>query len=262
MAAQAAWFEGRPELQQEVVGMEADTEAYAGHLAKAREITRRAVESALRADNKEAAALWQIESAWRESAFGNSEEARKQAAAGLALDRESGNAEELAAVVLAREGESTTAQKLIEDVNKRYPQSTLAQSYWLPTIRAQLALTAKDNSGALAQLQSTSALDYGQELANIGNSCLYSVYLRGEAYLAAGQDQAAAEFQKIIDHSGVTENCVSGALAHLELGRAYAAAGDKTKARAAYKDFLTLWKDADPDIPVLKEAKSEFAKLQ
>jgi eukaryotic-like serine/threonine-protein kinase len=262
MVDQAAWFEGRPELQHEVLGMEADTEAYAGHLAKAREITRRAVESALHADNKESAALWQLDGAWRENLFGNLEEARKQALAGLALDRESANAQELAALVLAREGDSSDAQKLMDEVNKRYPQSTMAQSYWLPTIRAQLALTAKDSPGALAQLQNTSGLEYGSITANEIDSCLYSVYLRGEAYLAAGQDGAPAEFRKIIDHPGVVWNCTSGVLAHLELGRAYARAGDKTKAKAAYQDFLTLWKDADPEIPVLKQAKTEFANLQ
>jgi hypothetical protein len=105
-------------------------------------------------------------------------------------------------------------------------------------------------------------LEYGLAVGNANSSCLFPIYLRGEAYLAPGQDSAAAEFQKIIDHPGVVWNCATGALAHLELGRAYALAGDKTKARAAYQDFLTLWKDADPDIPVLKEAKAEFAKLQ
>jgi hypothetical protein len=111
-------------------------------------------------------------------------------------------------------------------------------------------------------------LEYGLIVGNANNSCLYPIYLRGEAYLAAGQDGAggqegaAAEFQKIIDHPGIVWNCANGALAHLELGRAYALAGDKAKARAAYQDFLTLWKDADPDVPVLKEARAEFAKLQ
>jgi eukaryotic-like serine/threonine-protein kinase len=262
MVAQAAWFEGRPELQQEMVGMEADTEAYAGHLTKARDISRRAVESALRADNKEAAGLWQLESAWRESLFGNPEEAKKQALAGLALDRESAYVQQLAALILARTGDAAGARKLMEDLNKRYPQSTLTQSYWLPTIRAELALNAKDAPGALAQSQNASALDYAQTVSNEGNSCLYSVYLRGEAYLAAGQNGAANEFQKILDHPGIVWNCTSGVLAHLELGRAYAASGDKVKAKAAYQDFLNLWKDADPDIPVLKEAKAEFAKLQ
>jgi eukaryotic-like serine/threonine-protein kinase len=262
MADQAAWFEGRPELQHEVLGLEADTAAYAGHLAKAREITRRAVEAALHGDNKESAALWQLDGAWRESLFGNPEEAKQQALAGVALDRESSNAQELAALILARVGDNPEAQKLMEDANKRYPQHSIVQSYWLPTIRAQLALTAKDYPASIAQLQNTSGLEYGSVTPNEINSCLYSIYLRGETYLAAGQDGAAAEFQKIIDHPGVVWNCTSAALAHLELGRAYARAGDRLKAKAAYEEFLTLWKDADPDIAVLKTAKAESARLQ
>jgi len=125
-----------------------------------------------------------------------------------------------------------------------------------------LALNAKDVAGAITQLRNAAGLEYGQTVSNANNSCLYPTYLRGEAYLAAGQEGAVAEFQKIIDHSGLVSNCATGALAHLGLGRAFALAGDKAKARAAYQDFLTLWKDADPDIPVLKEAKAEFAKLQ
>jgi serine/threonine protein kinase/tetratricopeptide (TPR) repeat protein len=262
MAEQSAWFEGRPELQNEILGIESDTEAYAGHVVKAREVTHRAVESAVRADNKESAALWQLNGAWREAIFGNIEEAKRQAAAGLALAPESQNAQELTALIRARVGDSAGARALAQEVARRYPLHTVVQSYWLPTIQAQLALSVKDGAGAIAQLRSTASLEYGQVAGSEGNSCLYSTYIRGEAYLAAGQDGAAAEFQKIIDHAGIVWNCATGALAHLQLGRAYALAGDKTKARTAYQDFLTLWTDADPDVPVLKEAKAEFAKLQ
>jgi eukaryotic-like serine/threonine-protein kinase len=262
MADQAAWFEGRPELQHEILALEADTEAYAGHLAKSREVTRRAVEAALRADNKESAALWHVYSAWREAAFGNVEEAKREAAAGLALAPGSGDVRQLAALVLGRARDAAKARALAQELAKAYPLHTVVQSYWLPTIQAQLALVAKDGAGATTQLRNTAGLEYGLTVSNMNNSCLYSVYLRGEAYLAAGQDGAVAEFQKIIDHPGIVWNCATGALAHLQLGRAYALAGDKVKARSAYQDFLTLWKDADPDIPVLKEAKAEFAKLQ
>jgi Flp pilus assembly protein TadD/predicted Ser/Thr protein kinase len=262
MAEQAAWFEVRPELQHEVLGLESDTEAYAGHLLKAREVTHRAVEAALRGDNKESAALWQLDSAWRDALIGYPAEAKREANAGLALAPDSPNAEVLAALILARVGDAGGAQKIAQEVAKRYPLHAVVQSYWLPTIQAQLALNTKDGAGAITQLRNAAGLEYGQVLANLGNSCLYPTYLRGEAYLAAGQEGAAAEFRKIIDHPGVVWNCVTGALAHLELGRAYALAGDKAKARAAYQDFLTLWKDADPDIPVLKEAKGELAKLQ
>jgi tetratricopeptide (TPR) repeat protein/predicted Ser/Thr protein kinase len=261
MAEQAAWFEGRPELQHEILGMEADTEAYAGHLLKARELTRRAVEAAVRADNKESAAFWQITSGWREAAFGNLEEAKREATAGLALVPDSRDAQQLAALVLARTGDAVKARSLAQELTRRYPLHSVVQAYWLPTIQAQLALSAKDASGAITQLRNAAGLEYGLTISSANNSCLYSIYLRGEAYLAAGQEGAAAEFQKIVDHPGIVWNCVTGALAHLELGRVYAAAGDKAKARAAYQDFLTLWKDADSDVPVLKEAKAEFAKL-
>ena len=262
MAEQAAWFESRPELQHEILALEADTEAYAGHVAKAREGTRRAVEAALRADNKESAALWQLEGAWREMLFGNLEEAKREATAGLAFVPNSRDVQQLAALVLVRAGDMTRANALVQDLAKRYPLYTTVQSYWLPTIQAQIALNANDGAGALAQLRNAANLDYGLVVGNANSSCLYPIYLRGEAYLAAGQEGAVAEFQKIIDHPGIVWNCATGALAHLELGRAYAAAGDKAKARAAYQDFLALWKDADADIPVLKEAKAEFAKLQ
>ena len=262
MAEQAAWFENRPELQHEILGMEADTEAYAGHLVKAREITRRAVEAALRADNKESAAFWQLNSAWREAAFGNLEEAKREASAGLALVPESRDAQQLGAVILARAGDTARARTLSAGLAKQYPLHSLVQSYWVPTIQAQIALNAKDAPGAITQLRNAAALEYGLSISSANNSCLLPVYLRGEAYLLAGQEGAAAEFQKIIDRPGLVWNCATGALAQLELGRAYAQAGDKTKARAAYQDFLTLWKDADPDIPVLKEARAEFARLQ
>jgi tetratricopeptide (TPR) repeat protein len=262
MAEQAAWFESRPELQHEILALEADTEAYAGHIAKAREVTRRAVEAALRADNKESAAFWQLEGAGREVLFGDLEEAKREATAGLAIFPESRDAQQLAALVLARVGDTTRANTLVEELAKRYALYTTVESYWLPTIQAQIDLNGKDTAGALAQLRNTTNLEYGLTVGNANSSCLYPIYLRGEAYLVAGQDGAAAEFQKIIDHPGIVWNCATGALAHLELGRAYAAAGDKAKARSAYQDFLTLWKDADADVPVLKDAKAEFAKLQ
>jgi eukaryotic-like serine/threonine-protein kinase len=262
MTEQVAWFEGRPEFQHEILALEADTEAYAGHVAKSRELTRHAVEAALRSDNKESAALWQLDSSWREALFGNLEEAKRAQAAGVALAPQSRDVQQLAALVLARIGDAAKARALAQELARQYPLHTLVQSYWEPTIEAQLALSAKDPATAIAQLRNTANLEYGLTVGNSNNSCLYPIYLRGEAYLAAGQEGAAAEFQKIIDHPGLVWNCATGALAHLELGRAYALAGDKAKARAAYQDFLTLWKDADPDIPVLKEAKTEFAKLQ
>ena len=152
---------------------------------------------------------------------------------------------------------------MAKELGKRYPLDTQVQSLWLPAIQAQLALNKKNAAAALNTLQAASPIELGQIpfVANI--SCLYHVYVRGEAYLAAGQGSAAAvEFQKILDHSGIVWNCWTGALARLGVARAYAMQGDTAKARAAYQDFLTLWKDADSDIPMLKQVKAEYAKLQ
>jgi len=183
-------------------------------------------------------------------------------AAGLALAPESRDVQQLAALALARAGDAAKARSLAEELAKKYPLHSMVQGYWLPTIQAQLALNAKDAAGAITQLRNAAGMEYGLTVSNENTSCLYPTYLRGEAYLAAGQEGAAAEFQKIIDHAGLVSNCVTGALAHLGLGRAYALTGDKAKARAAYQDFLTLWKDADADVPVLKRAKAEFARQQ
>jgi eukaryotic-like serine/threonine-protein kinase len=263
MAEQAAWFSGRPELENEILTLEADTEAYSGHVAKSRQVTERAIESAVRADNKESAAMWQLDGAWREALFGNVDEARREAEAGLALAPESYNAQQLAGLVLARSGGTDKARTLAAQLAKQYPVNALVQSYWLPAIHAQLAATSDGPAAALEQLQNAANFEFGFAPSNANNSCLYPTYLRGEAYLAAGQGgAAAAEFRKIIDRPGIVWNCATGALAHLELGRSLALAGDQAKARAAYQDFLTLWKDADTEIPILKEAKAEFAKLQ
>jgi hypothetical protein len=159
-------------------------------------------------------------------------------------------------------------------LGKRFPLDTQMQSLWLPAIHAQLALNGdrKNPASALNDLQAAAPIELGNIPFDSNVSCLYPVYVRGEAYLAAGQGSAAAEFQKILDHSGIVWNCWTGALAHLGVARANAlqartsqgadADAARVRALAAYKDFLTLWKDADPDIPILKEAKAEYAKLQ
>ena len=178
-----------------------------------------------------------------------------------------------AALAFAIAGDTTRAESLAQDLNKRFPLDTQMESLWLPAIQAQLALNHKIPTEAVHDLQAASPMELGQIgfVANL--SCLYPTYIRGEAYLAAGQGkEAAAEFQKIIDHSGIVWNCWTGALAHLGVARANAlqaktsqgADADlaRVRALAAYKDFLTLWKDADSDIPVYKQAKAEYAKLQ
>ncbi len=169
-------------------------------------------------------------------------------------------------------GDTARAESLAQDLNKRFPLYTQMQSLWLPAIQAQLALDRKNPAAAVTALHADSAIELGQIQFVINISCLYPVYVRGEAFLAAGQGNAAAEFQKILDHSGIVWNCWTGALAHLGVARANAlqsrtsqgadADAARVRALAAYKDFLTLWKDADPDIPILKEAKAEYAKLQ
>ncbi len=263
MAEQQQWFAGKPEYENDGLSLASDTEAYAGHLGKTRELTKRAVDSAIRADSKESAAIWQAIAAQRETAYGNATDARQQAAEALKLAPASQGVEVEAALAFAMAGDTARAESLAQDLGKRYPLDTQMQSLWLPAIQAQLALNKKNPAAALNTLQAASPIELGQInfVANI--SCLYHVYVRGEAYLAAGQGSAAAvEFQKILDHSGIVWNCWTGALAHLQIGRAYVWQGDTAKAKAAYQDFLTLWKDADPDIPILIAAKTEYAKLK
>ena len=229
-----------------------------------RELSRRAVASAERAEEKETAAGYQAEAAIREALFGNAAQARQQAAAALGLS-DGRDVQYGAALALAIAGDAARAQaqveKLADDLAKRFPEDTIVQFNELPTIRAQLALNRNDAAGDIEALQAAAPYEFAG--AGTFTPALYPVYVRGEAYLASRQGrEAAAEFQKILDHPGVVLNEPIGALAHLGLARAYALQGDTAKARAAYNDFLTLWKDADPDIPILRKAKAEYAKLK
>jgi tetratricopeptide (TPR) repeat protein len=273
MAEQQQWFAGKPE-ENFGLSLNSDTNAYAGHLAKAREMTKRSLDSAIRADNKEVGAIWLENAALREAAFGNFTEARQTADEGLKLVHSSQGVAVEATLAYAVAGDTARAESLAQDLNKRYPLDTQMQSLWLPAIRAQLELNKRNSTAAINNLQAAlPPIEYGQ-IPFVNNlSCLYPTYIRGEAYLVAGQGtQAAAEFQKILDHSGIVWNCWTGALAHLGVARANArqannsqgADADAARVRglAAYKNFLNLWKDADPDIPILKEAKAEYAKLQ
>jgi predicted Zn-dependent protease len=256
MSKQAAWFQGKPEVEFEILCLEANTAAYGGHLAKARQLTRQAMESAERADNKEAAASEQAIGAFREILFGNSVQAQRLAAAALLLAPYNREVFGTSALVFALTGDAARARTLAQDLDKRFPLDTLVQYYWLPTIRSQLALEAKDATNAIEQLQSAAPIEFG------GPESGYPVYVRGLAYLASRQgDRAALEFEKLLDHRGSLGNCPIGALAHLGLARAHVLQGETSKGRAAYQDFLTLWNDADPDIPILKQAKAEYAKL-
>jgi serine/threonine protein kinase/tetratricopeptide (TPR) repeat protein len=263
MAEQQKWFAGKPDYENLGLALASDTEAYAGHVSKARELTKRAVDSAIRVDSKENGAIWQANAALQQGAYGNAAEARQSAAEALKLAPASQGVEVGAALAFAMSGDSARAESLAQDLGKRYPLDTQMQSLWLPAIQAQLALNKRNPAAALNTLQAASHIELGQIGFAANISCLYHVYVRGEAYLAAGQGSAAAaEFQKILDHSGIVWNCWTGALAHLGLARAYAMQGDTAKARAAYQDFLTLWKDADADIPILIAAESEYAKLK
>jgi tetratricopeptide (TPR) repeat protein len=265
MAKQLAWAAGKPGVEDLFLYTEADTAAYFGRLGKARELSRRAVDSAERAEEKETAAGYEAGAALREALFGNAAESRQRAAAALLLsmgrDAQSG-----AALALALAGDASQVQarveKLTDDLAKRFPEDTIVQFNYLPTIRAQLALDRADSSKAIGALQAAAPYELGTPGSSAFRPTLYPVYVRGEAYLAAHRgSEAAAEFQKILDHRGVVFNEPIGAFAHLGLARAYVLQGDTAKARAAYQNFFTLWKDADPDIPILIAAKSEYAKL-
>jgi serine/threonine protein kinase/tetratricopeptide (TPR) repeat protein len=290
MKQQADWAIGKPGAEDWMLSFESDTEAWSGRLGKARELSRQAIESARRSDEKEPAALWQANAAIREALFGNTDVARQNAAASVALAPGSHDAEAQAALAYALAGDAAHAQSLVDDLAKRFPLDTVVQSVWLPTIHAQMETSRKNASRSVELLQAASPYELGMLSGSATNSCLYPVYVRAEAYLSAQQGPAAAaEFQKILDHRGLLWNCATGALAHLGLARAYALQagfvapgfsparaapkGGATqggsgadpaalaKARAAYNDFLTLWKDADPNIPVLIAAKSEYSKL-
>jgi eukaryotic-like serine/threonine-protein kinase len=270
MTEQLQWFAGKPE---EYIGLSlaSDTEAYAGHLRKATELTKRSADFAIRADSKETGAVSQEIAAQRAAAFGDRTDAKQEAAQGLKLYPASEAVEVEAALAFAMADDGERAESLARDLNKRFPLDTQMQLLWLPTIKAQLALNRKNPAEAISDLQAASSIELASLL--FGDTCLYHTYIRSEAYLAAGQaTQAAVEFQKILDHSGIVTNCWTGTLAHLGVARANAlqsrtsqgadADAARVRALAAYKNFLALWKDADPDIPILKQAQAERAKLQ
>jgi len=255
---------GKPGIEDFMLATQADTQAWYGKLKNARELTRQAMDSAQHNDAKETAAAYQAAAALREVESGNREQARADADAAIKL-APNRDVREMAAVALARAGNTAEAEKLAAELDTTYPLDTLVQRYWLPTIRAAVALAQKDAKRAVELLKVTSAIELGEP--TIVNVYLCPIYLRGEAYLMLHDGTAAAtEFQKFIDHYGLVGNFQWGALARLGLARAYAleAAKDsaaRDKARTAYQNFLTLWKDADPDVPIYKQAKAEYAKL-
>ncbi len=262
MQRQVAAASGKPG-EDVLLSFASDTEAFYGRLASARILSQRAIDFARSNDSKETAAAWQMNSALREAEFNNTSRSRQEIAPALA-DAPTRDASVLAALAWSRIGDIERAERMAQSLADRFPLNTAINRYWLPAVHASIEIRRGNAAKALEDLRTTAQYELGTPLPQfeVGGS-LYPVYIRGEAYLLLHQGkEAAAEFQKFLDHSGVTVNCPLGALARLQLGRAYASQGDKIKARAAYQDFFALWKDADPDIPILTAAKSEYAKLR
>jgi eukaryotic-like serine/threonine-protein kinase len=262
MTRQETWAAGQPGVEDMLLDDEAATAAYSGRLVQAREFSRQAAASAGRTGQKETAAGYEAEAALREALFGNAAEARQRAA--MALGHSTGrNVQLVATLSLIIAGDATRVEALASDWAKRLPEDTIVKFNFLPAIHAQLALSRNDPAKAVEVLQASSPYELGELGRASFMPALFVVYLRGDAYLAAHEgSEAAAEFQKILDHPGIVVNEPIGALAHLGLARAYRLQGDTSKARAAYQEFLTLWKDADPDIPILRQAKSDYAALR
>jgi len=262
MERQVAWASGKPGTEDLLLSVQSDTEAYYGRLGKARDFSRRAVDAAVRANAKEAAALWQVNAAMREAEFGNSAVAKQDVASALALAPGGRDVKLFAALALARAGDTAHAKAIVEELERNYPSQTVLKVYWLPTIKSAIELNANNSSQALVFLEAAAPYELGQP-SQLQLGTMYPAYIRGQAQLLAHNGPAAAaEFQKFLDHRGIVINFPLGALAHLGLARAYALSGDTAKAKAAYQDFSSLWKEADSDIPILKQAKAEYERLQ
>ena len=255
MQRQVAWATGQPSGEDQLLSMQSDTEAYVGHFKRAQSLSEAAFQSAQKNGLRETAAYWLLNAVLRRTEVGEYADARGVVASALSMTSNS-NLLGVAAMALARAKESERAKAIADDVRKKEPSNELFNEYLIPPVLAVIEMNHDRAQQALELLKPSSGYEFGPY-------SLPLVYVRGEAYLKAGDGQrAAAEFQNVIDHRTVVTNDLLGALAHLQLGRAYLMQRDIGKAKAAYQDFLTLWKDADPDIPVLKQAKTEYAKLQ
>ena len=239
-----------------------DTEAFYGRLESARELSNRAADAARRSGSKEAAATWQMDAALREAEFDNSVRSRQEVASALAT-APTRDVSILAALALARVGDADRAKQIADDLAERFPLNTVINHYWLPAIYASIEIRRANPAKALDILQTTAPYELGTPLPEFEvGGALYPVYVRGSAYLSLKKGkEAAAEFQKFLDQRGVAVNCPLAALARLQLGRAYALAGDSIKARDSYQQFFALWKDADSGIPVLQQAKAEYRQI-
>jgi tetratricopeptide (TPR) repeat protein len=261
MERQVAWAAGRPGEEDQMLNAHADTQAYYGRMAQARDLARRAAESAIRADAKETAAQWLAFQAIREVEVGNASVARQTVARALAL-APGRDVKLLSALALVRAGESSQSKTIMEELKKSESTNMFLKVYWFPVLEASMAIAQHAPDRAVIDLEPSLPYEFGNPPPE-GNGTLHPAYIRGLAYLGEKNGTAAAaEFQKLLDHPGIVQNFLFGSLAHLQLGRAYAISGDTTKAKAVYQDFFTLWKEADPDIPILKEAKAEYAKLR
>jgi eukaryotic-like serine/threonine-protein kinase len=263
MEAQMVWSAGQPEGEDNFLAARSDAEGYYGHGHKAREYSVKAIESALRNDEKETAAQWEMDGAIREAEFGNREFARRQTKAARALTT-SHDTQILAALTLARTDDNAEAERLANDLEKRYPLDTLVINYWIPVIRASVEINRNNPARAIEILQPTGPYELASPVTWSGlGGPMYPAYLRGAAYLQLHQgNNAVVEYQKIADHPGFMLACPLGGLARLGMARAYLEAGDQTKARTYYQKFFTLWKDADPDIPILVAARAEYTNLR
>jgi len=262
MERQVAWAAGRPGEEDQMLCNHSDTQAYYGRLEKARDLARRATDSAARADAKETAALWLAYQGLREAELGNVAAARQAVARALVL-APGRDVKVLAALALVRTGETAQSRTILEALQKSDPTNTYLKVYWFPVIEASIAMAQQAPDRAIVALEPSLPYEFGNVPPSNFSSPMYPPYIRGLAYLSQRNGSAAAaEFQKFLDHAGVVQNFLLGSLAHLQLARAYALSGDTAKAKTAYQDFLTFWKDADPDIPIFKEAKAEYAKLQ
>jgi len=263
MQREMEWSVGKAGGEDAMLALQADTEAYAGHLQKARELSRRAVESAQAANLAEPAAIWEGISALRDAVYGKTQEARAGADKVLTIAPNSRDAQTLVILVLSRIGEQRRAQSMLEDLAAAHVSNTVVQSAWVPTVRAQINLVNQKPAQALELLESVKPYERGQLIGNLSYACMIPAYLRGEANLAAKQGgPALAEFQKLSDNRGIVGNCWSGALALLGQARAQVLSGSTNAARNSYQRFFELWKTADSDLAILKAARAEFAKLK
>jgi len=262
MERQLAWATGKPGAEDYFLALQSDTEAFQGHLRKARTLSRRAIDSARRSGEEETAAMWQAAAALREVEFGNATQGMQGAAAVL-VSSPTRDVLIVAALTFAMAGDFVRAQAITKRLSKQFPLNTVVNEYWMPSIRAAVELSHHNASGSIRLLEPAEPYELGEPPPQLFSGSLYPVYIRGESYLSLRQGSAAAhEFQKFLDHRGIVVNCPLGALAHLGVAHSYALQADTTRALSAYQDFFAIWKDADPDIPTYKQAKGEYAKLQ